>query len=105
MRVVPLTGGLGAEILDADLRDESSFPDIKQAFTDYSVVCIRGQQLAPEDHLSFARRWGEINVNRFFQRLETHPEIAVLLKEPDQTRAIGEQWHTDHSYDDIPAMG
>jgi len=105
MEIVPLTGGLGAEILGADLRDDAQFPDIKAAFTQYSVITLRGQEISPEDHLNFARRWGEINVNRFFKAHETHPEIALVIKEPDQKGAIGEAWHTDHAYDQIPAMG
>jgi len=51
-----------------------------------------------------ARKWGEINVNRFFTPVEGYPEIATVLKEADQTVAIGETWHTDHSYDLAPAM-
>ena len=27
------------------------------------------------------------------------------MKEADQTGAIGEQWHTDHAYDQVPALG
>ncbi|MGB0927406.1 MAG: TauD/TfdA dioxygenase family protein [Pikeienuella sp.] len=105
MQIIPLTGNLGAEILGADLRDEAQFADIQQAFADYAVVTIRSQDITPDDHLTFARRWGEINVNRFFSALESHPEIAIVLKEPEQTGAIGEQWHTDHSYDQVPALG
>jgi taurine dioxygenase len=103
--VKPLTGALGAEIIGADLRREADFSAIRQAFIDHSVIAIRGQELAPEDQLAFARRWGAINVNRFFAAVPEYPEIAVVLKEPDQTAAIGEDWHTDHSYDQIPAMG
>ena len=44
-------------------------------------------------------------MNRFFKKLDTHPEIAIVLKEKDQKQAIGERWHTDHSYDQVPAMG
>lgn len=105
MQISPLTGGLGAEITGADLRDEAQFPAIRQAFIDYSVITLRGQTITPDDHLTFARRWGDINVNRFFKKLDTHPQIAVVLKEADQTTAIGEDWHTDHSYDQIPALG
>ena len=50
-------------------------------------------------------RWGEINVNRFFRPVETHPIIAEVRKDPDQNANIGAAWHTDHSYDQIPAMG
>jgi taurine dioxygenase len=31
--------------------------------------------------------------------------IAEVRKEPDQTRNIGGGWHTDHSYDEAPALG
>jgi len=55
--------------------------------------------------LIFARRFGRINVNRFFKKLDRHPEIAIVLKEKDQKKAIGERWHTDHSYDQVLAMG
>ena len=52
-----------------------------------------------------ARRFGKINVNRFFTPVERHPEVAEVRKEPDQKRNIGSKWHTDHSYDDAPALG
>lgn len=105
MQIKPLTGGLGAEILGADLKDPEQFDAIRQAFARFSVIVVRAQSLTPDDHLAFARRWGPINVNRFFKALDSHPEIAIVLKEPDQTGAIGENWHTDHAYDQIPAMG
>ena len=105
MDVRPLTTALGAEILGADIRDEAAFDAIRQAFVDHSVIVLRGQDCSPEDHLAFAKRFGEINVNRFFKPVEDHPEIAMVLKEKDQKSAIGEAWHTDHSYDQIPALG
>ena len=105
MDIRPLTGGLGAEIFGVDVRDSAQFPDIHEAFATYSVIVLRGQDIAPEDHLDFARRFGPINVNRFFKPVDGHPEIATVLKEKDQKEAVGEGWHTDHSYDQIPAMG
>ncbi len=105
MEVKPLTGGLGAEIVGADVRREGQFGAIKSAFAEYSVVVLRGQCVSPQEHLSFARRFGPINVNRFFKPVEGHPEIATVLKEKDQKEAVGEGWHTDHSYDQEPAMG
>lgn len=96
---------LGAEIFDADMKDAGQFGAIRQAFIKYSVITLRAQSITPDDHLRFAQQWGQINVNRFFATLDTHPEIAIVLKEADQTGAIGEEWHTDHAYDQIPAMG
>lgn len=105
MQIRRLTGTIGAEILDADLRRDDDAAAIRAAFVTHSVVVIRDQRLTPEDHLAFARRFGPINVNRFFAAHPEHREIALVLKEPDQTGAIGEEWHTDHAYDSAPAMG
>jgi len=105
MKVRPLTTALGAEIVDVDIRNDSDFDAIKQAFIDYGVIVMRDQNITPDEHLAFAARFGKININRFFKPLDSHPAIATLLKEPDQKAAVGEQWHTDHSYDTVPALG
>lgn len=105
MEIRPLTAGLGAEICGADITRPSDFKAIYEAFIRYSVVVIRDQQVAPEAHIAFARQFGPININRFFKPADGYPEIATVSKEPDQKEAVGESWHTDHSYDDVPAMG
>ncbi|MEY8838691.1 TauD/TfdA dioxygenase family protein, partial [Cribrihabitans sp. XS_ASV171] len=105
MKIQRLTGLLGAEIFGADLRDPDQFAAIREAFVTHSVIVLRDQTATPEDHLAFARRFGAINVNRFFKAHDAHPEIALVVKEADQTGAIGEEWHTDHAYDIEPAMG
>jgi taurine dioxygenase len=105
MEIRPLTGCLGAEIFGADLRIEEQFGEIQAAFAKHSVIVLRDQEISSEDHLDFARRFGPINVNRFFKPVEGYPEIATVLKERDQKEAVGEGWHTDHSYDQVPAMG
>ena len=58
-----------------------------------------------EEHIAFARRFGPIDINRFFTAVEGYPEIAEVRKEKEQTQNIGGGWHTDHSYDQVPAMG
>lgn len=104
----PLSGALGAEVLGVDLSrplDEVAFAEVRAAYHRHGVIFFRDQRLTPEQHIAFARRWGGINVNRFFQPVEGHPVIAEVRKEPDQERNIGGGWHTDHSYDTAPAMG
>ena len=106
--VRPVTGALGAEILGIDLAaelDERRFAELRAAYDEFGVIFFRDQALSPEQHLAFARRWGAINVNRFFQPVAGYPEIAEVRKEPDDKRNIGSAWHTDHSYDAVPAMG
>ena len=105
--VRPVSGALGAEVLGVDLREtlsDETFEDIRQAFWDHSVIFFRDQDLSPEQHIAFAERWSDINVNRFFKHVEGYPKVAEVRKEPDQKKNIGRSWHTDHSYDQIPAM-
>jgi hypothetical protein len=35
-------------------------------------------------------------------RADGDPEIALVVKEPHQTKNNGGGWHTDHSYDQQP---
>lgn len=107
IEVAPVAGALGAEIHGVDLAtlDDATFAEIRQAFHDHSVIFFRDQAITPEQHIAFARRFGPINVNRFFTQVAGHPEIAEVRKEPDQKKNIGEVWHTDHSYDQVPALG
>lgn len=108
IRVEPVAGALGAEILGVDLTqplDDDEFAVIRQAFHDHAAIFFRDQEITPEQHVTLARRFGPINVNRFFTPVEGHPEVAEVRKEPDQKKNIGEAWHTDHSYDEVPALG
>ena len=108
IEVRPLSSAVGAEIHGVDLCGElsnSELAEIRQAYHDHGVIFFRDQPLTPEQHIAFARRWGNININRFFKSVDGYPEIAEVRKEPDQKDNIGSQWHTDHSYDLAPAMG
>ena len=102
-----LSAGCGAEVLGVDLRkpSNSDMEIIRDAYRDYGVIFFRDQQLTPEDHIAFARRWGEIDINKFFPANGEYPEIAEVRKEKEQKTNIGGGGHTDHSYDPSPAMG
>ena len=104
----PASGSIGAEIGGVDLSVDLSdavFSEIRQTFIEHGLIFFRNQELTPDDHLRFAKRWGEININRFFAKVEGHEQIAEVKKDTDQEINIGGAWHTDHSYDQIPAMG
>jgi len=106
--VTPYAPALGALISGIDLAkpiSETALEEMKNAFARYSVIFFRDQDLSPQQHVDLAKRWGDINVNRFFKPLDGYPQIAQVIKEPDQKENIGGTWHTDHSYDQIPAMG
>ena len=108
IRVEPLSEAVGAEISGVDLTrplGNEIFSEIRHAFGKYGVVFFRDQQLTPEQHVAFAEQFGPININRFFAAVPGYPMIAEVRKEPDQRDNIGNGWHTDHSYDQVPALG
>lgn len=107
MEIQPVSAAVGAEVHDVDLRtiDDAQLAEIEAAWATYGVLFFRNQELAPEDHIAFAKRLAPIDVNQFFQPVEGHAEIAEVRKEPDQRANIGGGWHTDHTYDAVPARG
>src|ERR1700689_4718946 len=100
-------GGCGAEVLGVDLSrlDAAGMDTLRAAFAGHGVIFFRDQNLSEDEHIAFARRWGEIDINKFFPHIEGYREIAEVKKEKAQKTNIGGGWHTDHSYDQIPAMG
>lgn len=106
MKITSL-GAVGAEVSGVDVRHlgDDDFAELRAAFAEHGALFLRDQALTPEQHIDFAERWGEININRFFEPVPDYPQIAQVRKEPDQANNIGGGWHTDHSYDQIPAMG
>jgi taurine dioxygenase len=107
MKITPFSINCGATVEDFQLASmtDIQLADLRQAFTQHGLLFFRDQELSPEEHLRFARRFGSIVVNKFFKTTQEHPEIAEVRKEKTQQTNIGGGWHADHSYDDEPAMG
>ena len=108
IEVVPVSGGVGVEVHNVDIKsgiDSGTFDELRAAFVEHGLIFLRDQDITPDEHIAFAERWGKININRFFPRLDGYDQIATVTKEPHQTTNIGGGWHTDHSYDHVPAMG
>ena len=107
MKLNPMAPRCGVEISGVSLANcgDAEMQQIKQAIYEHGVAVFRDQDFSPQVHIDFARRWGGIDINNYFPLTDEYPEIAVVRKAADQTTNIGGAWHTDHSYDQIPAMG
>lgn len=107
MDIVPVNGGCGAEIRNVDLNNlsDAEVEAVADAHAEHGVVFFREQTLGPDEQLAAAGRFGAINVNRFFTPVPEQPQVALVLKEPQHETNIGGSWHTDHSYDQAPALG
>ena len=106
--ISPTSGALGAVIEGVDLAgpiDDGAIGEMREALNEHGVIFFRNQKLSPEQHIAFAERFGRIDINRFFKAAAGYPQIAEVRKEPDQKVNIGGGWHTDHSYDQEPALG
>ena len=105
IKIVPLAGALGAEITGVDLArlDNATFKEIHQAWLDYHVIYFRKQEMTPDEHLTFSKRWGEIHIHPFNAPMDRHPEILQLLKTENGKRNNGNLWHSDQMYTVQPA--
>lgn len=108
LEIVPTSGALGAELHGIDLGKAlapATAKAIRGALAEHGVIFFRDQQITPEQHIAFAESLAPININRFFKAVPGYAQISEVRKEPEQTRNIGGGWHTDHSYDQSPALG
>lgn len=106
--VRPVTGGVGAEIGEIDLAGEVSaqtWAELRGALVEHGVIFFRDQTLTPERQMAFARAFGTISVNPYFQKVAGYPEIEEVRKEPAQTNNFGGNWHTDQSFREHPTRG
>jgi alpha-ketoglutarate-dependent taurine dioxygenase len=103
----PLTPVIGAELRGLDLRKALSDDEIRfiqDALNEHQVVFFRDQDITPEQHLAFGRRFGELHVHpsvRGKPRSQWSELLAVHADEKT-ARIVGDKWHTDVSCDDKP---
>lgn len=97
----------GVEVHGIDLAsvDGGELDALRDAVHAHGVAVLRDQELTPEAHIALAERWGGIDINNYFPLQDQYPQIAIVRKRADQETNIGGGWHTDHSYDQVPAMG
>src|SRR5258708_7365927 len=107
MEIRPIAGALGAEIIGPDLRrplDGETVAGVRQALLDHLVIFFRDQDLAPEQFLAFARRFGEPVEYPFVKGIDGFPEIIAVAKLAHEPVNLGGIWHSDTTYLERPPM-
>ena len=106
IKVEPITGSIGAEISNVDLRDldDELIAELRQAWMDHKVLFFRDQDLTHEQHIAYGRAFGELEVHPFIRDADTPPEILVLESTPDNFSAA-ETWHSDVTFRECPPLG
>ena len=104
----PYSSAIGAEVRGVDLSrplDDRTWMRIHRAFLDHSVLFFRDQDLTPEQHLAFSRRFGELEPYPFSDGMAGYPELVEVVKLPDEVQTFGGGWHVDMSFREKPPLG
>lgn len=107
IRVTPLTPTIGAEIDGIDLSlplPTRQFDEIHAALMQHLVIFFRDQQLTIEQHKTFGKRFGELDIHPT-TRMEGHPEIIEIKADENSRYVAGEVWHSDVTCNEVPPMG
>ncbi|HEX5095155.1 MAG TPA: TauD/TfdA family dioxygenase [Acidimicrobiia bacterium] len=97
MRAVPVSGALGAEIVDVDVRDldDAGFEALRKLLHEHEVVFIRGVEFTDDEHIAFAERFGPLRLFPIAKLLgATEPTLQVIADGPDSPPEA-DDWHTD----------
>lgn len=106
--VKPIAGTLGAVIEGIDLgreQDDETVSFIRKALLDHCAIFFHDQNMTPEQHIAFGRRFGTLNVHDYVKAMDGHPEIIVVAKAEGDTKNFGGGWHSDVTYLEEPALG
>ena len=110
VRVEPLTCTIGAELVGVQLgdasRDDGLFAEIRALLLQHKVLFLRDQILSREEHVAFARRFGELEDHPVAGSDPEHPGLVRIYKSPDAPPDRYENaWHTDATWREKPPMG
>jgi taurine dioxygenase len=104
--------GFGVEILGVDLNeaDAETRAEVINLFHENGAIVLRGQDMAPDDLMSFIKLFGEPEDHTQTQfTIPGYPKIFRLSNKMEGGKPIGAHndgvgWHTDYSYKEEPVM-
>jgi taurine dioxygenase len=107
MEIRRIAGALGAEINGVDLSrplSDENLSKIRNAWLEHLVIFFRGQPLAPQAFMAFARRIGKPIEYPFVKGIAGFPEIIEVKKLEHEKVNFGGIWHSDTAYLEEPPM-
>ena len=101
------TPTVGAYVSGVDLADvdDETVAEIRRALNENCVLFFRDQGMSVDEHISFGRRFGELDIHPAAPDSGAHREILVIHADETSARANGEEWHSDVSCLPAPPMG
>jgi taurine dioxygenase len=108
LQVVPLPGGLGAEIHGVDLRDGVPAGQLRDAIDRHALLVIPGQSLDTAALVAVSRSLGDVVVHQVTEYFAPgHPEVMVLSNDREDGKPVGAPnngifWHSDQIFRRAP---
>jgi taurine dioxygenase len=110
IKIEPLTCTIGAELSNVNLgiasRDTDQVAEIRQLLLKYKVLFFRDQDITRDEHVTFARHFGELEDHPVAGSDPDHPGLVRIYKSPDKPNDRYENaWHTDATWREKPPYG
>ncbi len=107
LTLTPLTPTIGVEVAGVDLAapmDGASLSALRGALLDWKVLFFRDQEITTEQHLAFARRFGDLEVHPFAPHKPGYPEVLAITHNRE-SRGRENTWHSDVTWREEPSLG
>lgn len=107
LSLTPLTPTIGAEVGGLDLARPLSSADkgaLRRALLDWKVLFFRDQAITTEQHLAFARNFGELETHPFAPCKPGYPEVLAITHDRDN-KGRENTWHSDVTWRLEPSLG
>lgn len=105
-RAVPMAGALGATIEGLDIAaelDAKAAQEIQDALVHHMVLFFRDQPLTSQQHVDFAKTFGDVQMGGTIPRLEEQPEIKKQEYTNQQNVGGDVNMHADDTFVEIPS--
>lgn len=102
----PMSPAIGAELIGADISqvDDILISEVRAALLAYKVVFFRDQQLTREQHIAFARGFGDLEIHPATPKNQPDPEVLRIAHGPG-SRGKENFWHSDVTWRGEPSLG
>lgn len=102
LTVSPLSGSIGASVTGVALGalESEAFEAIREAFLSHCMLVFPGQFLSIDEHVAFAKHWGEPSISPYVSYLDDYPCVLPLTNR-GKARSVTENWHYDSTF--LPA--
>lgn len=109
MKIEATGEACGASVSGLDLAEplgDNVIQAVRQAWLEHHVLVFPDQQLTDPDLVRFARYFGGLGDDPFFESITPdNPVVALTRRADEQAPVFAETWHSDWSFKEDPPIG